>query len=385
MTVLVVLAGCSASEPIVAPSLTADPPADWSLADPTDQHHATTAFAPDGTLAVAWTVGPLPGPTGIVLRTDDLAVVELGRGRFGAKPDIEADALGRWLVAYQLTAGGIGLDRVDGATVTGVDLATSATGNNSVDVAVQPDGSALTVWYEEGPVTGAYHAVLTDPGLRQSQVSGPLAVVASYTPVPPDAAPMPDGGALYGWMDQAVSEDLPPDILRLTRLGADGTERWTVDIDQDAERAPRRPTIGVDPTGRSAVVYRRYLPDQGTTAEGWLAAFDDDGSALTAPVSFTEEVAERPVLAQLGAEAVAVAWSTWDGSRWWVELAVYGFPGFELIAGPITLSDGAVDADRPHVAAHPAVDGVWELAVSWEEGTPGRVLVATAIFVEGSG
>ncbi len=158
-----------------------------------------------------------------------------------------------------------------------------------------------------------------------------------------------------------------------------------MDVDQDTERAPRRPTIGVDPAGRSAVVYRRYLPDQGTTAEGWLAAFGSDGSWLTEPVRFTEEVAERPVLAQLGPDAVAVAWSTWDGSRWWVELAVYGFPGFELVAGPIALSDGTGDAERPHVAARPAGDGVWDLAVSWEEGTPGRVLVATATFVEGSG
>lgn len=390
-------------DPEPAPAAFAlDPPVEWALDDPDyDQHHATVATVPDGTSAVAWTHRQLwEDPDSWVLPLDPHGAwagepVPLGDGvRDAAKPDIEADDQGRLWVAYDSYLQGVWLDRLElaahGRESARLAIESHAVGNNSLDLALAPDGGAFVTWLVEGdaPLYTAVKVtadlVVSDPIL---EVDLPPTDDDGYTSAPPDVEVTPDGGAVIAYAETLVARaapttaTAPPLRLELQRFDADATptgDPWVV-AEGGLEARPSRPTVAITPSGRVLVAWRDHQHADPTTASIWLGAYDLDGDRLLDPLRLdADHIADDVVIAAMGDDAVLVGWSRLldpaEPDAWSVWAGVWSTDGDPIVAPTRLSSPDVGSAQRPHVAV--ARDGRgWRFVVSWEQQDPGQPLV----------
>jgi hypothetical protein len=142
----------------------------------------------------------------------------------------------------------------------------------------------------------------------------------------------------------------------------------------------------VDALGRIAVTFRQSAREDWTTSASFLAQLAADGSFLLAPRRLVAGVADDPVIALLGDDAVFAAWAALDpvSADWSVWGGVFAIPGGEPLVPAFALGDPSPATKlRPHAAAMPLADGGYRVGVCWEQASDGeeRVVLGRLLTV----
>lgn len=385
MVPLLAIAGCTGpvdtpSTPETALTLV---PGDWLRVtdDPAEgaKHHATSAFRDDGVFTVAWHNGRVV-PTDAWVRSYTFADrVPVGGAmpvndpeRSGRKVDVEADADGTWVTAYEddddmvnVTRLGPSLERIrDPVALTTFSV------NHSTDVAVADDRVAV-VWQSDNADTSATVYARLDASLAVDRVTvvdqGP-----SYA-CPPDISPVPGGGWLMVWCIREPSPADPeaPDAdIVATVVDVDGNEVLPpFVVDQGLLPSPARPMSAVDPeTGTLLFAWHSHDADHVQDGASFRA-FRADGTPLTDEIPLgTAGRSHYPVVEGIDGLAIVVfeeAESDDDPARGDPELQVFDLGDGSSILGPEPFHPLAgVNQWWPSLAVAP-VEGGLGVVATW--------------------
>lgn len=351
-------------------------------------HHATVAFLSDASIAVAWNAFPYgPASESFMQRLDTYGtplagtLTPIAPHGHEAKPEILVDAEDRILVATEdMMAPRVTIRRFDAdGTRVHVDVGASVEqtrGNNSVDLATLHDGTVVATWYaEDAPgAQGTFWVRTLDASLSPLQDALLVASVANHPPIVgvPDLARLPDGFALARVDTRWGASNRSTLTITPFRGAAPPTRGAEVLLDHEPAGLAFRPSIAADSNGRMAMAwYEGYL--DGVFTGSWVAFLDPTGMPFIPPFTPMEGPATLPVVDFLDDDHVVLAWHVppdGDGVLTsGVYVAVRSFPDAVEVYPPTLFSSSHADATRPNLAVRPDGDGVWRVAVSWEQST----------------
>jgi len=347
------------------------------------QHHATAAYAPDGSRMVVWVEGDIPSaemffrvyaPDGSP-RTDAVPFGPIVSSQV-PRPEVSADAT-RFVIIYN-TEYNVYLRAYDllGVELTGgrrMNMFQGTDPNQGMpSLALHLDGSGALVWNlgseirrESSTLFRRFDVDLTPIGDET------ILDVSTGGAMPPDALALPDGQVAVAYTPggpecddsmsvraQVMWEVLDPDGLTtlLERADRNNEAPWA-----------SRPNLAVNDDGDVALVWRRRFGGQ---PEGiWYRTFDPAGTPYTLPIQLDEFLdvgADHPDIEVCGDHAV-VSWDEVHEDGLDIVAEIREVVGGGSVQGPIRVNETvAGDQLRPGLSVRCEPDGSMEGFITWQ-------------------